>query len=214
MLVAISKNRFREWNKDYVIFPEVIEGKINTEKFLDASQQLVQLIDKFGKLFAPMKYDMQQNINKLNVKYNIDRDNHSTLQDMILIEKTSENNKIATEALLWLRRGLYMIQLFFEKIVQDYKSGQITEDLVACLKKSYKEALEPYHGWMAQQLFGLLARMVPTRTQLLQVLTNGNEEKENEVLQNIDELCKGLKINILYLQIFYDLHHLNNHERV
>ena len=48
-----------------------------------------------------------------------------------------------------------MIQLFFEKIIHDYKNGKITEDLVACLKKSYKEALEPYHGWMAQQLFGV-----------------------------------------------------------
>lgn len=59
-------------------------------------------------------------------------------------------------------------------------------------------------------MFQLLARMVPTRTQLLQPLTNGNEEKIDEVLQNIDELCKGLKINVLYLQIFYDSHHLNN----
>ena len=47
-----------------------------------------------------------------------------------------------------------MIQLFFEMIIQDYKTGKITEDLVASLKRSYKEALEPYHGWMAQQLFG------------------------------------------------------------
>ncbi|XP_043469315.1 glycolipid transfer protein A [Leptopilina heterotoma] len=210
MSLGIAKHRFRELNQDCVIFPKIIEGKINTEQFLDASQQLVQLINKFGKLFAPMKYDMQQNIDKLNAKFNNDRDNHSTLQDMILIEKTTGNNTIAIEALLWLRRGMYMIQLFFEKIVQDHKSGQATEDLVACLKKSYKESLEPYHGWMAQQLFTLLARMVPTRTQLLQILTNGHEDKENEVLQNIDELCKGLKVIVLYLQEFYILNHLNN----
>lgn len=46
-----------------------------------------------------------------------------------------------------------MFLLFFEKIVEDAKTGTPTEDLVAFLKKSYKEALEPYHGWMAQQLF-------------------------------------------------------------
>lgn len=46
-----------------------------------------------------------------------------------------------------------MILLFFEKIVEDSKADTPTEDLVAFLKKSYKEALEPYHGWMAQQLF-------------------------------------------------------------
>lgn len=50
-------------------------------------------------------------------------------------------------------RALHMILLFFEKIVEDAKTTTPTEDLVAFLKKSYKEALEPYHGWMAQQLF-------------------------------------------------------------
>ena len=46
-----------------------------------------------------------------------------------------------------------MILLFFEQIIEDAKTTTPTEDLVAFLKKAYKEALEPYHGWMAQQLF-------------------------------------------------------------
>lgn len=48
-----------------------------------------------------------------------------------------------------------MILLFFEKIVEDNKAGKTTEDLVAFLKEAYKETLEPYHGWMAQQLFNV-----------------------------------------------------------
>lgn len=48
-----------------------------------------------------------------------------------------------------------MILLFFEKIVEDHKAGKATEDLVAFLKEAYKETLEPYHGWMAQQLFNV-----------------------------------------------------------
>lgn len=48
-----------------------------------------------------------------------------------------------------------MILLFFEKIVVDHKAGKTTEDLVAFLKEAYKETLEPYHGWMAQQLFNV-----------------------------------------------------------
>lgn len=48
-----------------------------------------------------------------------------------------------------------MIQLFFDKIIEDHKTGKASEDLVAFLKRAYKEALEPYHGWMAQQLFGV-----------------------------------------------------------
>lgn len=48
-----------------------------------------------------------------------------------------------------------MILLFFERIIEDHKAGNVTEDLVAFLRKAYKETLEPYHGWMAQQLFNV-----------------------------------------------------------
>lgn len=48
-----------------------------------------------------------------------------------------------------------MILLFFEKIVEDHKTQKATEDLVAFLKEAYKETLEPYHGWMVQQLFNV-----------------------------------------------------------
>lgn len=59
-----------------------------------------------------------------------------------------------------------MILLFFEKIVQDTKTGTPTEDLVAFLKKSYKEALEPYHAWMAQQLFDVSTHLLNQRTKV------------------------------------------------
>jgi len=48
-----------------------------------------------------------------------------------------------------------LILLFFEKIVEAHKAGEATEDLVAFLREAYKETLEPYHGWMAQQLFSV-----------------------------------------------------------
>jgi len=52
-------------------------------------------------------------------------------------------------------RALHLILLFFEKIIEDHKAGKATEDLVAFLREAYKETLEPYHGWMAQQLFNV-----------------------------------------------------------
>lgn len=62
-------------------------------------------------------------------------------------------------------RGLRMIQLFIDKIVENSKAvpaktGNEAEDLVASIKDSYKESLEPYHGWMAQQLFGVLNQLL------------------------------------------------------
>ncbi|CAL7950810.1 unnamed protein product [Xylocopa violacea] len=167
-----------------VLFPEIIEEKIKTTEFLDAVRGIVRIIEKLGKVFAPVKYDMQRNIDKLATKYAENKEANTTLQDMILNERNTETNLIATGALMWLTRGLYMILLFFEKIVEDAKAFTPTEDLVAFLKKSYKEALEPYHGWMAQQLFDLLSRMVPTRTQLLRALTNKQSDGNGNLITN------------------------------
>lgn len=47
MSMLNAKSRIRDWNQDPIIFPKVIEGKINTKQFLDASQQLIRLIGKF-----------------------------------------------------------------------------------------------------------------------------------------------------------------------
>ncbi|KAL6422970.1 hypothetical protein ACFW04_010460 [Cataglyphis niger] len=191
-----------------VQFPEIIDDKINTEEFLEAARDVVRTVDKFGKLFAPVRYDMQGNIDKLTTRYSMDKKSNSTLQDMILLEKSTEKDLIATDALMWLRRALHMILLFFEKIVEDHKAGKTTEDLVAFLKEAYKETLEPYHGWMAQQLFNLLSRMTPTRSQLLFALADGQPDKEEVTLYNMELFLINLKKNVLALKKFYNDHNL------
>lgn len=191
-----------------VQFPEIIDDKINTEEFLQAARDVVQTVDKFGKLFAPVRYDMQGNIDKLTTRYSMDKKSNSTLQDMILLEKSTEKDLIAVDALMWLRRALHMILLFFEKIVEDHKAGQATEDLVAFLKEAYKETLEPYHGWMAQQLFNLLSRMTPTRSQLVLALADGELDKEEITLYNMEMSLINLKKNVLALKTFYIDHNL------
>lgn len=188
-----------------VQFPEIIDDKINTEEFLQAARDVVQTVDKLGKLFSPVRYDMQGNIDKLTTRYSMDKESNSTLQDMILLEKSTEDKKnlIAVDALMWLRRALHMILLFFERIVEDHKAGKATEDLVAFLKEAYKETLEPYHGWMAQQLFNLLSRMAPTRSQLLLALADGQSDKEEITLYNMELSLINLRKNVLALERFY-----------
>ncbi|EZA54133.1 hypothetical protein DMN91_001112 [Ooceraea biroi] len=195
---------------DRLHFPEIIDGKINTEEFLRAAREVVRTVDKFGKLFAPVRYDMQGNIDKLTNRYSMDTKSNSTLQDMVLLEKSTEPEKylIAVDALMWLRRALHLILLFFEKIIEDHKTGKATEDLVAFLREAYKETLEPYHGWMAQQLFNLLSRMTPTRSQLLLALANGETEKEEVTLRDMELSLINLKKNVVALKTFYSEHDL------
>lgn len=193
-----------------LLFPEIVDEKIRTLEFLSAARGIVRIVDKLGKVFSPVKYDIQGNIDKLTTRYAMDKEKNTTLQDMILIEKATEVNLIATDALMWLTRGLHMLLLFFEKIVQDAKTGTPTEDLVAFLKKSYKEALEPYHGWMAQQLFDLLSRMVPTRSQLLRALTNEQADKHATLINDMEIYLINLRHNVSAIQLFYKIHNLEN----
>lgn len=103
-----------------------------------------------------------------------------------------------------------MILLFLEKIIEDTKTSTPTEDLVAFLKKSYKEALEPYHGWMAQQLFDLLSRMVPTRSQLLRAIANEQNDENDIVINDLEIYLTNLRENISVIQAFYKAHNLEN----
>nr|XP_012142663.1 PREDICTED: glycolipid transfer protein isoform X2 [Megachile rotundata] len=189
---------------------QIVDEKIRTLEFLSAARGIVRIIDKLGKVFAPVKHDIQGNIDKLAKRHAMDKKKNTTLQDMILIEKATEVNLIATDALMWLTRGLHMLLLFFESIVEDTKTGTPTEDLVAFLKKAYKEALEPYHGWMAQQLFDLLSRMVPTRSQLLRALTNEQDDTHGILINDMEIYLRNLRHNVTAIQLFYKIHNLEN----
>ncbi|XP_011066887.1 PREDICTED: pleckstrin homology domain-containing family A member 8 isoform X2 [Acromyrmex echinatior] len=178
-------------------FPEIIDDKIDTENFLQAARDVVRTVDKFGKLFAPVRHDMQGNIDKLTTRYCMDKTANSTLQDMILLEKSTEKDLIAIDALMWLRR-----------IVETHKTGEATEDLVAFLREAYKETLEPYHGWLAQQLFNLLSRMTPSRSQLLLALADGEIGREEITLSNMELFLINLRKNIIALKTFYNDHNL------
>lgn len=49
-----------------------------------------------------------------------------------------------------------MIQLFFARVVEAHQMGCASEELFPTLKDSYKESLEPHHGFMATQLFNVV----------------------------------------------------------
>lgn len=188
-----------------VPFPEIDGGKIPTVAFLAAAKEVVRIVEKLGRLFAPVRYDMQGNIDKLNARFAAHRENSITLQDIVLDEATVDNNGnlVATDALLWLTRALHMILLFFEKIVEDHKTEKPSEELIAILRQAYQEALEPYHSWVAQQLFSLLSRAVPAKTDLLRALADGRNISGDAVLQEMEVYLINLRRNVVLIQTFY-----------
>ncbi|XP_046681085.1 glycolipid transfer protein [Homalodisca vitripennis] len=184
-------------------FPIPNEGKIDTIQFLEAARGVVSLIDQFGNVFAPVKYDMSGNIEKLTQVYNTDLQRHGNLNDMVLLEH-STGGILATDALMWLRRALHLIQRFFELILEDNNStGGSTEELVVFLKMAYKETLNVYHNWPLQMLFSVLSRMCPTRTKFYQIISLERCHSEAVVYRDMATFTASLRNNVEVLAAFY-----------
>jgi len=181
-------------------FPEPVNGKIDTLQFLEASRGVASLVDQFGNVFAPVKYDMTGNIEKINQVYSTDQERHCYLNDLILIEQDA-GGVLATDALLWLRRALHMIQRFFELILEDENGS--SEELASLLKTAYQETLITYHKWPLQLLFSMLCRMCPNRTRLVQVMSLNRNHTEASVFRDMAAFTSSLRTNIEVLTVFY-----------
>ncbi|PSN33678.1 Pleckstrin domain-containing family A member 8, partial [Blattella germanica] len=188
------------FNSVQLSFPEVIDGQINTWQFLESSKGVVRLIEKFGKVFSAIKYDLTGNIEKINQKYDTDREKYAYLNEIIRTSKEEGvEGEYAVDEVLWLRRNLQFIHTFLNSIIQDSQNELKSEDLVPFLKKAYKNTIEKHQGWMAQHMFGLLSRMCPTRKEFMQTLALGKENKEETVLRDMAVFLKTLESNIQLL---------------
>ncbi|XP_066151890.1 pleckstrin homology domain-containing family A member 8 isoform X2 [Euwallacea fornicatus] len=139
-------------------FPDA-EEKLKTVEFLKASSGIVILLEQFGKVFSPVVNDINGNIKKLWKKHDKDNQLYQNLEDMILSEQV-EDKTYATNALLWLRRALHFLSIFFQCIIMDSECGRMSQDLTPFFKKAYSETLEPHHGWLGTQLFNVCTKML------------------------------------------------------
>nr|CAH7750515.1 unnamed protein product [Callosobruchus chinensis] len=182
-------------------FPNASE-KIKTSEFLQASVSVVALIERFGKIFAPVIHDLGVNINKLTDKYKEDEESNLYLEDMILRER-SEGGLIAAEALLWLRRDLNFLSMFFQLVIEDTLADRCANDLAPLLRRAYSETLEPYHGWLGMQLFNVLSRFTPSRRQLFYMLALEKHDIDEMVLIRMRSYNNTMKACVRRLADFY-----------
>ncbi|KAJ3598430.1 hypothetical protein NHX12_001940 [Muraenolepis orangiensis] len=133
---------------------------IPTQDFLDSCYAIVPVLDKLGPtVFAPVKMDFVGNIKKINQKWLSDPESFPTLQSIVLHElqaATAQVRNSATEALLWLRRGLKFLKEFLSEV----NSGQ--QDIHAALNNAYGRTLRQYHGWVIRGVFALALRAAPS----------------------------------------------------
>ncbi|XP_058814069.1 glycolipid transfer protein [Topomyia yanbarensis] len=193
-------------------FPEINSengnSQIDTTAFLESTSQVIDSIESFGRLFTPIVTDMRGNVKRLHAKYKENEQTFHYLEDLILHDK--DGNEITfdtvTEGLLWLKRALEMIEIFFRNMLDDPSGSDIVKHH---LKNAYEAALLPYHGYLAQKGFHLLHHYIPSRTTLL-----GSAESNHQNIEALKNYLITFKANIEYLNRFIEDHDFNKTYKV
>ncbi|XP_034409548.1 pleckstrin homology domain-containing family A member 8 [Cyclopterus lumpus] len=153
------------------------DNGIPTQEFLDSCYAIVPVLDKLGStVFAPVKMDFVGNIKKINQKLMSDPDSFPTLQSIVLYEVQTDVARVrnsATEALLWLGRGLKFLKEFLSEV----NAGE--RDIQGALNNAYGKTLRQYHGWVVRGVFALALRAAPSYPSFAAALvsTEGDELK-------------------------------------
>ncbi|XP_019781671.1 pleckstrin homology domain-containing family A member 8 isoform X3 [Tursiops truncatus] len=147
---------------------ELLEDSgIPTEAFLASCYAVVPVLDKLGPtVFAPVKMDLVGNIKKVNQKYITNKEEFTTLQKIVLHEVEADVAQVrnsATEALLWLKRGLKFLKGFLTEV----KNGE--KDIQTALNNAYGKTLRQHHGWVVRGVFAVpRSRIAMSNTKKLQ----------------------------------------------
>ncbi|MEE6465977.1 hypothetical protein FKM82_006777 [Ascaphus truei] len=195
------------------------EGKdgIPTAFFLDSCYAVVPVLDKLGStVFAPVKMDFVGNIKKINQKYITSKDEFTTLQKIVLHEVNSNMAQVrnsATEALLWLKRGLKFLHEFLAEV----RNGE--NNIQTALSIAYGRTLRQYHGWVVRGVFALALRASPTYEGFVAALAvEAGDEKKDSFLDamhsDLDVYLSAMKNQLNILDTLYEEHGLESDEVV
>lgn len=134
---------------------QAINDYVDSESFLQACKEFAEVYDRIGgTTFAPLKSDVMGNVNKLVGKckeYNL-----TTIEQLVEFEVTKNTTTAkgsATDALVWLKRGLWLFCQFLTNVVNGEENAQ------RAFSSSYDTTLAKHHNFFVRKLFsaGLLA---------------------------------------------------------
>ncbi|XP_028172633.1 glycolipid transfer protein [Ostrinia furnacalis] len=158
-------------------FPPVIDGRIHFVSFLEAANDLISLVERLGKVFVPVKYDMQGNIDKVKKHYQYDE--ASCLLELML-DEYSRGKLNALEGILWLNRAFLFFELAFQEIIKCLQSGNYDINMAKIFTVAYEGSVKKYHNWVTQQIFFFICKMSPSLLQLLKSLEVDSDMKTFE----------------------------------
>ncbi|XP_039379305.1 pleckstrin homology domain-containing family A member 8 isoform X1 [Mauremys reevesii] len=207
---SVMNNRFSDI--------ELQEGDgIPTEEFLQSCYAIVPVLDKLGPtVFAPVKMDFVGNIKKINQKYITNREEFNTLQKIVLHEVSAEVAHVrnsATEALLWLKRGLKFLKGFLTEV----KNGE--KNIQTALNNAYGKTLRQHHGWVVRGVFALALRAAPTYEDFVAALSVKKCDDQEEAFYNamqrdLNIYLPAMENQLNILDTLYEVHGLESDEVV
>lgn len=120
----IIKTVFADLRADFHSLPE----PLTTERFLNACKSAVTLMDLFGKAFAPMIYDMEGILTKLNTVFSADQENYAYLEDMLIKESQIGllGRTRTVNGIIWIERLLRFFSTFLQLLIDDIEKGTTT----------------------------------------------------------------------------------------
>uniref|UniRef100_A0A3Q0S937 Pleckstrin homology domain-containing family A member 8 n=1 Tax=Amphilophus citrinellus TaxID=61819 RepID=A0A3Q0S937_AMPCI len=193
------------------------DNGIPTQEFLDSCYAIVPVLDKLGStVFAPVKMDFVGNIKKIHQKLRSDPESFPTLQSIVLHEVEKDVTQVrnsATEALLWLRRGLKFLKEFLSEV----NAGE--QDIQGALNNAYGKTLRQYHGWVVRGVFALALRAAPSYQSFTAALVSrdGDELKSdfiNGMHRDLEVYLPAMQKQLAILDALYEEYNLESDEVV
>ncbi|XP_045624909.1 glycolipid transfer protein [Procambarus clarkii] len=196
------------------LYPNVTQdGKIDTVQFLEASKSFIQMYDLLGTTFYIVKKDMSGNIEKLYKTYNKAPEKYKYLNDLIF-EERNDPNIFAVDALLWLKRALEFTVLFINGICEEEDKGMRSEKLDHLATEAYNQTLKHFHKWLVQNLFKMVVKSVPYRSDLVKSMYFGKTGSEKTLYKDLLAYIKQLETNLKVIVQMYDEWGLDSDKKV
>lgn len=119
----------------------------------------------------------------------------------------------ATEALLWLRRGLKFLKEFLSEV----NAGE--QDIQGALNNAYGKTLRQYHGWVVRGVFALALRASPSYQSFTAALVSreGDELKSdfiNGMHRDLGVYLPAMEKQLAILDALYEEYNLESDEVV
>ncbi|XP_064612967.1 glycolipid transfer protein-like [Liolophura sinensis] len=185
------------------------DKQILVQPFLQACNDgIIPFLEAFGKTFIPVKSDVAGNINKLQTKFDSDPEKFSSFNAMLEDEVKTQDTDLARVGGLWLKRGLEFICTIFRMMIEEYKSGNMSENFGAITRKAYEQSLKKYHGWLLQKMVLGISRTLPSTKNMLKMLSESEDTNDQLIMdmyQFEQELFANLEVlNALFINMDLD----------